>query len=66
MMEIFNVFSGFKLPRLMRLGVFVLCFVLYLGVLVWFISLCLLCNLLERINEWLWEGLEKISLTRGK
>lgn len=60
MMEIFNVFSGFKLHRLMRLGVFVLCFVLYLGV--WcglFLFLCLLCNLLERINEWPWEGLEK-------
>lgn len=41
MMEIFNVFSGFKLHRLMRLGVFVLCFVLYLGGLVWFVSLSL-------------------------
>lgn len=41
MMEIFNIFSGFKQSRLMRLGVFMLCFGLCLGVVVWFVSVCL-------------------------
>lgn len=32
MMEIFNIFSSFKLHRLMRLGVSVLCFGIVFGV----------------------------------
>jgi len=41
MMEIFNIFSGFKLFRLMRVGVFILCFAMCLGVVVWFVSVSL-------------------------
>lgn len=60
MMEIFNIFSGFKLCRLMRLRGFILRLALCFGGL-WFglsLFVCLLCNLLQRINEWLWQGLK--------
>lgn len=41
MMEIFNIFSGSKQYRLMRLGAFMLCFGLCLGVVVCFGFVCL-------------------------
>lgn len=42
MMEIFNIFSGFKLCRLMRLRGFILRLALcFGGVVVWFVSVCL-------------------------
>lgn len=61
MMEIFNIFSGFKTTQVDEAwGV---CFVFWYCIWgLWFglfLFPCLLCNLLERINEWLWEGLEK-------
>lgn len=53
MMEIFNIFSGFKLFRLVRLAVFILRFCVMFGGLRFglFLRVCLLCDLLKRINE---------------